>query len=260
MAKIKKAAKTVKQKVTPKPPTKSAKPSKVVKPSATIKAEVKAPTKEAVATVVKVKQTTAAISRIIKGIDNEAVSVKKAHEALTKKIDKINASVSVANKLLSGLSNISVASLPKAIPNPVSKPEGKPSKTPEKVVAAVKAPTTKDTTLSVPKDAPEASSVSNGSRVPLKTAIDDVISSSDKPLSAATIYAGVTSKHGQWSRQSLYNALKDDTRYVKTGDGANAAYSIKSAAGVTVPGSTEEEADALIQKMTDNSAPLANLV
>jgi len=56
-------------------------------------------------------------------------------------------------------------------------------------------------------------------RPALKQAIQEVFNgNSNGPLAASEIWKTVTGKYGYWSRQSLYNALKDSKLFKKEGD------------------------------------------
>lgn len=276
-----KAAKTTKQSK----PTKAVAKAAVKTPAkAQVKVQTKVQTKvaskQATSTVAKPgpvlavsKNVTAALSRTLKGLDNEANSARKAHDALNSKLDKITESVSSLNRLVAGLSNASVTTVPaaktavKSDAKPVAKvnkPVGvKKNEVPEKDPPA----NVVNKSHAVAKGAGEVEVVkidgpvpTNGSaKPPLKGVIESVLNDSTSPLSAANIYTLVTAKYGTWSRQSLYNALKDDKRFSKTGEGAEATYSVVKSQAST-PAVTDDEADLLIKKMETNSAPLANMI
>lgn len=56
-------------------------------------------------------------------------------------------------------------------------------------------------------------------RPPLKQAMQEVLDGSNgEGMAASEIWKLVTAKYGYWSRQSLYNALKDAKLFKKAGD------------------------------------------
>ncbi len=201
-----------------------------------------------------VKTAAVAMSKILRGIDNDASAIAKSQDALNKRIDKINQNVAVANKIMLGLSNFTV---PVQVKTELAK----------KPAPAQKAPVAKPVVKKDQKPAkaaPVKVAASSEPKMPIKKAVDSVLSGSDSAKKASEIYTEITGKYGSWSRQSLYNALKDEKKYSKTGDGAEAKYSMVSDSGqkdeaVTVV-VTEEETDLLIKKMEENSAPLAGLI
>lgn len=254
MAKNTKTKKPVK---TASKPTKASKSAKTTKTVAKVEVTSSNGAKPVTNTSIP-KQISSSINKTLKGLDNEAASVRKAHDALNSRLDKITASVSDLTKLMVGLSNAQVQAI-KPVKTVKPSPAEKASKTPVKVEPKPKETVHTESTESTVQVVKITSPLPTGDKPPLKNVIDLILADSNGPLSAASIYALATAKYGSWSRQSLYNALKDEKRFIKTGDGAEAVYSmVKSVAPASSV--TDDEADELIKKMESNSAALANMI
>lgn len=197
---------------------------------------------------VSTKAQTAAIVKMLKGIDNEAVALQKSHAQLHKKLESIQNTLTGAHKLVSALSNSSVK---KPVVNTTASISGKPA--------------SHKNSISPPNG---TSTVASESKGPIKNAIVQVLKSSTKAMKASEIYNTLTSSYGTWSRQSLYNALKDANKFHRSGDSADAVYVLNDGTSVNqtkvADGAstsiTEQEADALIKKMEENSAPLTGII
>lgn len=241
-----------------KPAKKTSKPVKIASKKPTTKTQKAAKPVATKTLEMKVSPTAAqknvsnAITKFIRGLDNDTVAVKKTQESLNSKIEKISASVNTLNKLVAGLSNGLIAS----VVTP-AKPSASIQKSQIKS-APVKAQSNTDKVEVISVDKSPTPAVKNDNKPSLKSVIEIILSENGTPMSAALIYTTATTKHGSWSRQSLYNALKDEKRFAKIGEGAEATYSL---IGQTVATSvTDDEADSLIKKMADNSAPLSSMI
>lgn len=187
------------------------------------------------------KNAVSAANKLLKGIDNETASVRKLLDVNNKKIEKVAQSVENLSRIIAAVSNISmekpvdkptVKAAPKAAANVTGKPEKE--KKPEKSNKVDKNKASKAAKLASPKE----------ERPTLKSVIDSILIKSPAGLRASAIYSEATNFHGNWSRQSLYNALKDTSRYSRASMGGDVVYKYNAKTAVS-----EEEADKIINKI-----------
>lgn len=220
-------------------------------------------------TKTEIRNNTAKAQKLLRGIDNETVAIKKDQEKLNARVKAVQESTRVVQTLIGGISNAALAapSAQKPAPAQAKKPAAKPQAQAKKPAAKVRAkpqakkPAAKAQAKPAQKAAPKAQAkkpaakaapkadkpkapVSN--RPPLKKVITDILAKNGKPMGAAEIYKEACQKFGYWSRQSLYNALKDARSFSKDGDGFRAA-SPKST-------TTDVEAEDFVKKVEGNAA------
>jgi hypothetical protein len=198
-------------------------------------------------------------NRLIRGIDNETASVRKVLESNNKRMDKVTESINNLSKVLAAVTNAAITNADtgrtekattkastntstKSTAKPASKTSAKAAKVAPKTAAKVSKPTAKPNNAKAAKAAPQAGA---DNRPPLKKVIDSILSKHNGPVKASVIYAEATSGGTHWSRQSLYNALKDTARYTKIGDGNDMAYQVATKPSTV----TEDEADKIINKI-----------
>ena len=144
------------------------------------------------------KQATIKIGKLLKGIDNSTAQIQK-HQSV------IEGSVPELQKLVGGLAN------------QISQTPAKPVKAPAKAVEA-------KTTMKAPAKAKAPAKVKPKVKSPvagrpsLKQAVQSVMIPATGPMTAADIWKTTVGQYGYWSRQSLYNALKDEKLFVRTDD------------------------------------------
>lgn len=167
------------------------------------------------------KQANIKISKLLKGIDNSSTQISK-HQSL------IEDAVPELQKLLVGLANSPVQPAKSNGQKPVAKPAAKPaakSAAAKPVAKSAKKTPTKAPAKAVKIDPKPAAKPKAGKPKPpvsgrpsLKQAIQNVMSNGSGPMSAADIWKAATGQYGYWSRQSLYNALKDEKLFSRNDD------------------------------------------
>ena len=180
------------------------------------------------------KQAIARINSLLKGIDNSVLVINK-HKTV------LNDAVKEARSLMGGLSNLQAA--------PAKKPEAKKPEAkkpaPAKKPALAKKPVKK---TEIKKPAPEKSVPAKPGkpvegRPSLKEAVKQIIVAGGNPMTAADIWKQATAKWGYWSRQSLYNVLKDEKSFSRAGEKFSMSRS-------TVD---DAEADKFVQQVESNT-------
>jgi len=195
------------------------------------------------------KQAIARINSLLKGIDNSVLVINK-HKTV------LNDAVKEARSLMGGLSNLQAAPAKKPEakkpeakkPAPAKKPAlaKKPVKKTEiKKPAPAKKPVKK---TEIKKPAPEKSVPAKPGkpvegRPSLKEAVKQIIVAGGNPMTAADIWKQATAKWGYWSRQSLYNVLKDEKSFSRAGEKFSMSRS-------TVD---DAEADKFVQQVESNT-------
>jgi hypothetical protein len=253
-------------------------------------------------TKAEIRNNTAKATKLLRGIDNEAIAITKDQAKLNKRVENVQKSVTQVASILGGISNMALAvpaapkSAPaKAVPAKAAatkavKLAAKATKKAEKAekAAAAKAASKKAAQAekaekaaskkaaqaekaaskkaakaaakaarptAAAKVAKSVPSVKSGERPPLKLLINSVFDGlKNEWTPAAELYKQVMTKAGYFSRQSLYNALKDDKSYEKQGDGALAKFRRATDASTTSTKTTDEEADSFVEKSTSNLA------
>ncbi len=204
-------------------------------------------------TKTQIKSATVQVGKLLKGIDNDAIAIKKGQEIITKKLENVAKNTTTVKNLMVGISNAAIASTE-------SKPAAKPEKSAKaaksaKVVTAKPAKAAKPAKVKPAKAAKPAkleAKSTNGSPS-LKQVAKGILSKNGKPMGAANLYKEVTKVH-DWSRQSLYNALKDEKTFRKTGDGANAQFSL-----INSGPDDSDEAERFVKSIESNPA-VSNVV
>lgn len=192
------------------------------------------------------KQAIARINSLLKGIDNSVVAINKNKIVL-------NDAVKEVRSLMGGLSNFTAPAKPQAKKpevkkaTPAKKPETKPAKKPEvkKVIPAKKPEVKKASPVKLASTKPAATKPGKpvDGRPSLKEAVKQVILANNGTMSAADIWKQATTKWGYWSRQSLYNVLKDEKSFSRQGEKFALAHS-------TVD---DAEADKFVQQVESNT-------
>jgi hypothetical protein len=230
-------------------------------------------------TKTEIRNNTAKATKLLRGIDNEAAAIAKDQAKLNQRVENVKKSVTVVASLLGGISNTALAApIPaaKAAPaakkavtkavktaKPMAKATAKKAaaKPPKKAVKAASPKKTAKPATAKPAKAAKPAAAKPGERPPLKSLINGVLDgASNEWTPAAEIYKQVCAKAGYFSRQSLYNALKDEKSYEKQGEGAAAKFrhlAGASAKAATATKTTDEEADKFVEKSTTNPAAAA---
>lgn len=202
----------------------------MTKPKNQTKTSSKASTK--LETKTQIRNGAARADKLLRGIDNQIVRLETTTR---KEVDTLKEQAKEVRGLLTGLSNAAltasspasppvkaVKSAPASKPAPTSKPGpakkpqvSKPQKAQSKSAiksnkTASKSPTK---TVANPESHPEA----DPNRPPLKDVLRSLIRKNGS-LTAPDLYKAATQAYGYWSRQSLYNVLKDTTAFKKVGD------------------------------------------
>lgn len=88
-------------------------------------------------------------------------------------------------------------------------------------------------------------------KLPLKQVLVQILQTNG-PTSATDLYKKATDSYGSWSRQSLYNALKDQSTFTRSGDEVR----LTERQGVAPSSTTGEKdaADLFIAKVEDDAA------
>lgn len=235
----------------------------------TTKSTVKTPAKSTVNPKINIRNTSAKVTRLLKGIDNDTSAVVKMQDQLNKRITNITQSSSLAKDLVNGLSNAIITA-----PTPA-----KPAKTqPAKPAKPAKVPVTKQAKAKPVKQAKvvpvkikpvkpvkaekitsDIKSVDN--RPQLRQLIIDTVNK-QKPITAANIYhvAETVAKLNNfkvWTRQSMYSLLEKlvaQKELTKTGEGPSANYGNSETVVSKATGSDDEEADRLVARVETTSA------
>ena len=237
-------------------------PKKLVKPAKSTAINSKA----------DIRNASAKVGKLLRGIDNDTAAVVKMKDQIDKKIGSITQSNGLVKDLVAGISTAALATpeppktkpvkappTPKAA-KPVKAPaKPKPAKPPVKKVE--KAPVAKPLKPPAKKTNGDKSSVAIDERPPLRQLLSDLISSK-KSIKSSDIYHNIeeladTAGFAVWSRQSVYSLLKklvEQNEIVKSGDGADAIYSLPAGQHVVA---TDDEADRLISKVESSSAVAA---
>jgi len=219
----------------------------------------------------QVRNAAAAAGKHLRGIDNEVAAIKKVQKSLDDRTDKVTKSVAAVSQIIQGISNIAMSSSETTTAAAIKNQAKAAAKAPVKAAkAAAKVQTktapkvqSKPAAKTKPKPAAKAQSKDAAKaqaedRPALKTVIDEVLKSASAPMKASTIYLEACKRYGRWSRQSLYNALKDKKKYAKAGDGANATFEPSNGSSGTVESVTDDAAENLIRRV-ENSDATANV-
>jgi len=218
-------------------------------------------------TKTEIRNNTAKIGKLLRGIDNDTLAIKKDQAKLNVRIKAVQDSAKTVQTLIGGISNMALAAPASLKKVQVKKPEPKTaSKVSPKAPKAPKKPTPKKaaTKTAAPKKdlkkatkAPAAvkasTSESPQDRPSLKKVITDIILKNGKPMGAADIYKMACQKFGYWSRQSLYNALKDNKAFAKKGEG----YDVPDSSPISISETSDSEAEKFVQRVEGNSATSA---
>jgi hypothetical protein len=229
-------------------------------------------------TKTEIRNNTAKATKLLRGIDNEAAAIAKDQAKLNQRVENVKKSVTVVASLLGGISNTALAApVAPAKPAPAAKKTAakpaKPAKPAKKAAAKLAKAAAKKAAKTAKKAAAKAAPAKKaakpavaakpGERPPLKSLINGTLDAvSNEWTPAAEIYKQVCAKAGYFSRQSLYNALKDEKSYEKQGEGAAAKFrrvagASASAKAAPATKTTDEEADKFVEKSTTNPATAA---
>jgi hypothetical protein len=238
-------------------------------------------------TKTEIRNNTAKIGKLLRGIDNETLAIKRDHDKLGSRVKAVQENARSVQTLIGGISNtalatpvkpakVAAAKKPEAkkpakvaaakkpakkleAKKPVSKkPEAKKpakkleAKKPAKAVAK-KPEAKKPAKVAAAKKPVAAKAEKNvaGNRPPLKKVISDIITKNGKPMGAAEIYKEVCQQFGYYSRQSLYNALKDNKSFAKNGEEYKVVESQTPSAKSAV---SDSEAEDFVRKVDEDVA------
>ena len=202
----------------------------------------------------EIRNNTAKVTKLLRGIDNETAAIAKSQEALNKRVANVKKNAAEISTLVSGISGAALtpsADTPaKKTTTPVKKTAAKKTAIPAKKTVAP----AKKTVAPVKnkKEVSPAKKEATGARPPLKDVISDILRKATTPQTTADIYKQVVAEVGYFSRQSVYSALKDSKLYAKTGD----VYQLKDVSS-SAPAVSDEEIDEFVDKATNNQAVAA---
>lgn len=208
-----------------------------------------------------IRNASAKVGKLLKGIDNDTAAVVKMKDQLDKKIGSITQASNTVKELVSGISNAALATPPEppkvkpAQSKTVKTEAAKPTKAP---VAAKKPPTS---TPVKPTKKPENGKAVMVERPPLRQLIIDLVNDKQS-IKSSDIYPVIEAKAKTggfpvWSRQSVYGLLKkltEQNEFAKTGDGSDAVYSVPVMRNTVA---SDDDADRLINKVANSSAVAA---
>lgn len=219
-------------------------------------------------TKTEIRNNTAKATKLLRGIDNEAASIAKTHDALNKRVAVVLKTAAQVTSLLAGISNTALAA-----PVPASKPAKKAAKPkPAKAAkpakkAAVKKAAPKKAAKPVAKAKPAPKKAAKpaaaakapklakaGERPPLVSLMNAILDKTPG-VTAAAINTALVAQGFKFSRQSQYNQLKKTDLYARTGDGAAATFKRVTgakAAPAKASKTSDEEAEAFVEKASSN--------
>jgi hypothetical protein len=152
------------------------------------------------------KQANIKATSLIRGIDNSVARIRKETASIA------DATSQLKKTVLPALSNTEAKA--KA---PAKKAKEKAKAPAKKAKAPAKKAKEKKTPAQSPSKAAQKAKPPVEGRPTIKEAIQETIGAQG-PISPADLWKKVVEKYGYWSRQSLYNALKD-TKLFKKADG-----------------------------------------
>ena len=214
-------------------------------------------------TKTEVRNSTAKALKLLRGIDNEAQSIKKDQVKLDQRVKSLSQSAGEISKILSGISNTALASEPakpaakaakpaakaaKPAAKPAAKAAAKPAAKAAKPAAKAAKPAAKAAAKPTAKATAKAAAKPAADRPALKQVATDILKASGKPLTASEIYKEATHRHGYWSRQSLYNVL-DKGGFKKSGEGAKATFGISGSSQTS-----DDEAEKFVSKVSGDAS------
>ena len=222
-------------------------------------------------TKTEVRNSTAKALKLLRGIDNEAQSIKKDQVKLDQRVKSLSQSAGEISKILSGISNTALASEPakpaakaakpaskaaakpaakavKTAAKPAAKAAAKPAAKAAKPAAKAAKPAAKAAAKPTAKATAKAAAKPAADRPALKQVATDILKASGKPLTASEIYKEATHRHGYWSRQSLYNVL-DKGGFKKSGEGAKATFGISGSSQTS-----DDEAEKFVSKVSGDAS------
>ena len=222
-------------------------------------------------TKTEVRNSTAKALKLLRGIDNEAQSIKKDQVKLDQRVKSLSQSAGEISKILSGISNTALASEPakpaakaakpaakaaakpaakaaKPAAKPAAKAAAKPAAKAAKPAAKAAKAAAKAAAKPTAKATAKAAAKPAADRPALKQVATDILKASGKPLTASEIYKEATHRHGYWSRQSLYNVL-DKGGFKKSGEGAKATFGISGSSQTS-----DDEAEKFVSKVSGDAS------
>jgi predicted transcriptional regulator len=212
-----------------------------------------------------IRNASAKVGKLLKGIDNDTAAVVKMQDQLNKKTQNIIQTSGLVKDLVAGISNAALATPEPAKPTKVVKTPtpAKPPAVKKPIKPAVSVKPTKAPPTKKPAKPPTKKPENNGKsttddRPQLRQLLIDVIDSKQS-VKSSDVYHIVEEKANAggfqvWSRQSVYSILKklvEQNEFIKSGDGPDAVYSLPSA---RKPVASDDEADRLISKVESSSS------
>jgi len=211
-----------------------------------------APQKFDITNKADVKNIASVANRLLKGIDNETTAVMKLLKSNNERIGKMADSLDKLSKVFSTVTNAAITNTTSTVAKATDKIVEKSNS-----VKAVKQLDKKAPSKSSGKEnkVTSISPVTN-ERPPLKQVIDKILENhGGGPVKSSDIYAEACSGKEKWSRQSFYNALKDNSKYARSGDGAETTYKLVRSVSIS-----EEETESIIKKAESNYLAIANVI
>lgn len=213
----------------------------------------------------EVRNNSAKIDKLLRGIDNQTEQALKDQKKLETRWSEIAKAASEVKTLVSGLTTTaavgaSVASQPqkpaaKPTPKPAAKPATAATKTggaPKKVAVKKNAAAAKPQKGQGSTKKPAGKAVTSASptdRKPLKGVAIKVLQDLG-PLKAADIYKEVVRREGYYSKQSLYVTLKGDS-FKKDGEVYSVAADVPKS---TTRATNDDEAESFVSQVDKTTA------
>ncbi len=197
-------------------------------------------------TKTEIRNDSAKAQRILRGIDNNVAAAVKLRGQADKKLAQVVKDAAEIRGIVAGISNAALAP-----PSTSDAKKDTPKPTKAEAKKATPKPAKKATPAKAKSPAKEAASEDlNVNRPDLDGVIHSILEKAGKALTAAEVYHGcqqlATAKGFKvWSRQSLYNQLKNVKRFSKTGDGAAARFGNAD--------KSDSEADKFVEKVARDS-------
>lgn len=203
-----------------------------------------AKTQVKIQTKTEVRNTAAKADKILRGIDNDMVSIQKDQSKITDRLKGVVSSTILVRNMLSGISN-TVLTAPTEAPVKSAKAiTAKPVKVTKPVSKAVAAP----------KKKPAIKSAKNleAVRPPMKQILQDILSNaSNGRATQADLFKEACRLHGKFARQSVKAALKDSKLFTKIGNEYESATQDKI---VVLSTTSDDEAENFLESVNNQQS------
>lgn len=190
------------------------------------------------------KQAKAKFDSILSGIDNNSVLIAKKMSTIDEQVKQLAAVAPIAFQPTAAKPAPAAKVAAVKTPKPAKVPAAKPAKEPKVAKPAQK---------TAPKASAKPAAKTAVEKIPLKQVLKMILQAGGNEYTAANeLYKTAIAKYGSWSRQSLYNALKDTKTFVREGDNYKLAEK-QNVAPSTATGE-KDEADRFVAKVEGDTA------